>query len=215
MYRLCDGIKFLKALPDNSVDGIFMDPPWGSGPDIKGQNIWKELIKHVSDECPRILKPSGRVLIWVGTRMLAETLEACGGGLSYKWMMLCRYIPPRYLGCYFSDMDPIIYFSRKDEKKMYYRKGKYIPQMFVKPSTGKKDTKHPCGRPIEIVRRIIRYFFKPGEYVIDPFAGSDTTGYACRELGVKYDTCEIDPVMHQYGIERNRQQFLFEKSNFF
>lgn len=29
MYRNTDGIKFLKSLPDRSVDGIFTDPPWG------------------------------------------------------------------------------------------------------------------------------------------------------------------------------------------
>lgn len=81
MYQLCDGIKFLKSLPDNSVDGIFMDPPWGSGPAIKGQKIWKKLIRHVANECPRILKPRARVLIWVGSRMLSDTIKAVGGGL--------------------------------------------------------------------------------------------------------------------------------------
>lgn len=206
MYQLCDGIKFLKSLPDNSVDGIFMDPPWGSGPAIKGQKIWKKLIRHVANECPRILKPRARVLIWVGSRMLSDTIKAVGGGLEYKHLLLCKYIPPRYIGCYFSDHDPILYFSRPGEK-MYYRKGKYIPQAFMKPSTGKKDTRHPCARPIEIVSKLLHLFFKPGEYIIDPFAGSDTTGYACRDLGIKYDTCEIDPEMYKTGISRNSQNF--------
>jgi len=31
VYQLRDGIEFLKSLPDNSVDGIFTDPPWKRG----------------------------------------------------------------------------------------------------------------------------------------------------------------------------------------
>jgi DNA modification methylase len=34
MYRNYDGIKFLKELPDKSVDGIFTDPPWGGEPKL-------------------------------------------------------------------------------------------------------------------------------------------------------------------------------------
>jgi DNA modification methylase len=46
--------------------------------------------------------------------------------------------------------------------------------------------------------------------VIDPFAGSDTTGVACRELNLKYDTCEVDPKMYTTGVHRHKQGGLFE-----
>jgi len=36
MYRNCDGIKFLRSLPDHSVDGIFTDPPWGGAHEDHG-----------------------------------------------------------------------------------------------------------------------------------------------------------------------------------
>jgi len=210
-YNLCDGIEFLRSLPDQSVDGIFTDPPWGSGPNIKGQKIWKKLIRQMAGECLRILKPGARVLIWVGSRMVGETIWACRKSLEYKTFLICHYIPPRFIGCFYNDHDAILYFSRQGEK-MFFRKGKPILQYYVNPSTGRPDTKHPCPRPIKVVRKLINQFFEPGEYVIDPFAGSDTTGVACRELGLKYDTCELDPEMYQSGIDRNRQSFLFEAS---
>ena len=64
MYRNQDGIEFLRNLPAQSVDGIFTDPPWDSGPKIIGQDIWKELIQQMAEESLRILKPNGKVLVW-------------------------------------------------------------------------------------------------------------------------------------------------------
>lgn len=211
-YRLCNGIKFLKSLPDASVDGIFTDPPWGcANIMIKGQKRWKGLLRQLDREAARVLKPRGRVLIWIGARALGDTLK-CFKNLQYQWFVLCRYLPMRFISAYVSEYDIILYFSRPGEK-MYYRNGKKISQCFFRPSRGKKTTKHPCARPAEIVQRILNQFFRPGEYVIDPFAGSDTVGVACRDLGIKYDTCEIDPKMYKTGIVRNGQRFLFENDD--
>jgi len=207
MYRLCDGIKFLKSLPDKSVDGIFTDPPWGyKRVLIQGQDKWKSLLRKVDKEAIRILRPGARVLIWIGARALGDSMK-CFTRLEYKWFVLCRYIPPRFISSYVSEYDPILYFTLPGER-MYYRKEKKISQMFMHPSRGRPSTKHPCARPSEIVQKILHQFFRPGEYVIDPFAGSDTLGVACRDLKIEYDTCEIDPKMYETGIERNRQGFL-------
>lgn len=209
-YRLCDGIKFLKSLPNKSVDGIFTDPPWGNTKmKIKGQRRWKFLLKQLDREAARVLKPNGRVLIWVGARVLGDTIK-CFTRLNYQWFVLCCYMPPRFISSYVSEYDIILYFSRKRDR-MYYRYGKKISQRYLRPSNGRSSTTHPCARPAEIVQRILHQFFKPGEYVIDPFAGSDTTGVACRDLGIKYDTCEIDPKMYETGMARHKQKFLFEQ----
>lgn len=60
------------------------------------------------------------------------------------------------------------------------------------------------------MKEILKDCFRPDEYVIDPFAGSDTTGRAARELSLKWDSCEIDPKMYQTGIARHAQGILFE-----
>lgn len=208
MYQLGDGIKFLKNAKPESIDGIFCDPPWGSGPKIQGQKTWKKILKAIDENGSRALRRGGRVLIWVGTRQLGETIK-CFTKLEYKWAHFVKYIPPRYISCYESCSDPILVFSKAGEK-MFYRKGKCIPQIFLKPSTGRRDTAHPCSRPIEVVRKLLHHYFKPGEIVVDPCAGSDTTGYSCRELDINYETFEIDPKMYETGIERHRQGFLFE-----
>lgn len=64
---LGDCLKKLTELPDNSVDSIVTDPPYGLSfmgkawdYDVPGQNIW--------EECLRVLKPGGHLLAFFGTR---------------------------------------------------------------------------------------------------------------------------------------------------
>lgn len=166
-YHLCDGIEFLRGLPSETVDGIFTDPPWGvrlsSGfrghrrPDImiQGQSNWLELIIAMTDEAAHVLKPGGKCLIWVGMRHLGGTIRAVNA-LEYRWAVLISYIPPRFLANFVSRFDPILYFARPESPwPGKGRSGKYIKQEYIKSSTGKKDSDHPCARPADIIRAII------------------------------------------------------------
>jgi DNA modification methylase len=109
-----------------------------------------------------------------------------------------------------SYFDAILYFAKPESPWPDKVGGKCKPQEYVKYSTGKSDTNHPCARPFKNVKQILRDWFKEGERIVDPFAGSDTTGRAARELNLKWDSCEIDPKMYETGIERHRQGILFE-----
>ena len=42
---------------------------------------------------------------------------------------------------------------------------------------------HPARFPIQLPHFFIRFLTDSGDLVIDPFAGSNTTGEACEELG--------------------------------
>ena len=48
--------------------------------------------------------------------------------------------------------------------------------------TGKEKTGYPTQKPLGILRRIISASSKPGDRVLDFFAGSGTTGHAAHEL---------------------------------
>jgi DNA modification methylase len=65
-----------------------------------------------------------------------------------------------------------------------------------------KDKKyHPAQKPLELLRRIILTGSKEGDLVLDPFAGSGTTGVACRQLNRNFILIERDPkwveIIHQ------------------
>ncbi len=49
--------------------------------------------------------------------------------------------------------------------------------------TGKEKTGYPTQKPLGILRRIITASSRPGDLVLDFFAGSGTTGIAAAELG--------------------------------
>lgn len=69
-------------------------------------------------------------------------------------------------------------------------------------NVSKKDNPHPCPMPIEIMRRIILTTTNPGDMIIDPFAGSGTTGIACAITGRKFMGFEIDKVYYSVACER-------------
>lgn len=51
---------------------------------------------------------------------------------------------------------------------------------------GQNITTHPTEKPIELVSRMVEVFTNKDDVVLDAFAGSGTTGVACKKLGRHY-----------------------------
>ena len=52
---------------------------------------------------------------------------------------------------------------------------------------------HPTQKPIGLMLDLVRDFTAPNDIVLDPFAGSGTTGEACLLLGRRFVGVELDP----------------------
>ncbi|MDH2443700.1 site-specific DNA-methyltransferase [Amnibacterium sp. CER49] len=52
--------------------------------------------------------------------------------------------------------------------------------------TGAEKTGYPTQKPLGILRRIVAASSEPGDWVLDPFAGSGTTGAAAAALGRRF-----------------------------
>jgi site-specific DNA-methyltransferase (adenine-specific) len=59
--------------------------------------------------------------------------------------------------------------------------------------TGKEKTGYPTQKPVGILRRIIQASSKPGDFVLDFFAGSGTTGFVANELGRRFILVDQNP----------------------
>jgi site-specific DNA-methyltransferase (adenine-specific) len=59
--------------------------------------------------------------------------------------------------------------------------------------TGKEKTGSPTQKPVGILRRIIQASSKPGDVVLDFFAGSGTTGFVAHELGRRFILVDQNP----------------------
>ena len=57
----------------------------------------------------------------------------------------------------------------------------------------RNNKEHPTMKPLELLARAIKYSSKPGDWVLDPFAGSGSTLIAAQALGRKCYTIELDP----------------------
>lgn len=57
-------------------------------------------------------------------------------------------------------------------------------------NVSKEKTEHPCQIPVKVFENIIKLSIDENEFndyiVIDPFAGSGSSGVACKNLGIKY-----------------------------
>ncbi len=56
----------------------------------------------------------------------------------------------------------------------------------IVPTNGRERTGYPTQKPLGILRRIVSASSRPGDVVLDFFAGSGTTGAACIELGREF-----------------------------
>lgn len=66
-------------------------------------------------------------------------------------------------------------------------------------NVSKKDNPHPCPIPYELAKRIILITTKPGDLVIDPFAGGGTVLKAAKDTGRKFLGFEIDKQYYDYA----------------
>ena len=68
-------------------------------------------------------------------------------------------------------------------------------------SKGRANT-HPTVKPIALMRWLVRLVTPPGGTVLDPFAGSGTTGIAAVLEGFHFVGCELDPAHVQIAEAR-------------
>lgn len=59
--------------------------------------------------------------------------------------------------------------------------------------TGKEKTGYPTQKPLGLIRRMVTASSRPGDWVLDFFAGSGTLGAAADQLGRKYVLVDENP----------------------
>jgi site-specific DNA-methyltransferase (adenine-specific) len=61
---------------------------------------------------------------------------------------------------------------------------------------------HPTVKPVSLMRWLCRLITPPGGLVLDPFAGSGTTGIAAVSEGFDFIGIELDPDHHAIAMAR-------------
>ena len=151
--------------------------------------------------CREKLKDNGT--IWIsGTYHNIFSVANSLTQLGYKILNVITWAktnPPPNISCrYFTYSTEFIIWARKKEKVAHYynydlmkriNDDKQMTDVWRLPAIApweKSCGKHPTQKPLGLLSRIIMASTKPGAWILDPFAGSSTTGIAANLLGRKF-----------------------------
>lgn len=170
--------------------------------------------------CRRILKENGT--IWVcGTYHNIYSVEQCLIELGFKilnivvWQKLDP--PPTPFGGRLNFSAEYIIWARKNadvphsfhyEALKQMNGGQEMPDVwkFARPGFWERTCgKHPTQKPLRLLYRILQTCTNKGHIVLDPFAGSCTTGIASNLLGRKFIGIDNNKSYLDYGIRRKEE----------
>ena len=171
--------------------------------------------------CREKLKDNGT--IWIsGTYHNIFSVANCLNELGYKILNVITWAktnPPPNISCrYFTYSTEFIIWARKSEKKAHYfnydlmkqiNGDKQMTDVWHLPAIApweKSCGKHPTQKPLALLSRIIMASTEQGEWVMDPFCGSSTTGIAANSLGRRY--LGIEQEQEFAAMSRNRREEL-------
>ena len=113
--------------------------------------------------------------------------------------------PPPNLACrYFTHSTETIIWAAKNNKSKHLfnykdmkllNNNKQMKDVWTMTSPKKDEKKfgrHPTQKPLELINRILLATTKEQDYVLDPFAGSGTTGLACKINNRNFIGIEIE-----------------------
>lgn len=172
------------------------------------------------DACRRVLRPTGT--IWVtGTIHVYLSVGMAMRQLGFRILndiIWEKPNPPPNLGtrC-FTHSTEVLLWAAKAPRGSNHRYafnyaemkaengGRQMKSVWRFPSAGRDERRHgrhPTQKPVALIDRCIRASTNPGDTVLDPFAGTASTGVAALMNGRHFLGIEQDPAYVAIGIRR-------------
>lgn len=222
-----DCLEWLAVCPANSFDVILTDPPYGMGADAFGDGAgrlvnsehhykddvgsWRSLMQRVVPEFFRIAKPQAHAYIFCDFDRFHE-LKGMMQDAGWKVFRtpIINYKPN-------SGRVPLPEHGprRQYELCLYAIKGnKPVTAIYsdVIQTTLEENLTHGAQKPIELYVNLLRRSCRPGDLVIDPFAGSGTIFPAAHSMKVRATGIEKNP--EYFGIAVSRLNALDDEPAF-
>lgn len=228
-----DALTFLREQRAGAFDALVTDPPYSSGGFTRGDRADAPSKKYVTTGSALKAAPDfagdtrdqrGFVAwssIWMGDahRALVEGAPACiftdwrqapatsdafqVAGFNWRglavWGKGNRSRP--MLGRFRSDAEFVVWGSRG---YMPMRRGVgVLPGLFVAAPVGSKARRHITEKPVSVMEHVVA-ICRPDGMVLDPFAGSGSTGVACLQTGRRFVGVEQSPRYFEIACERLR-----------
>jgi site-specific DNA-methyltransferase (adenine-specific) len=198
--RFEDCVTGMRELPDESIDLVIADPPFGIDFDGKSsvynrdERLVVEGYEETSEsyleftakwlaELPRIMKSESSAYVFSGWTNLDAVLQgARDAGLVTLNHLIWHYPFGVYTRKRFVTSHYHIVLLVKNTRKYFFNKIENYPQdvWSVKRRYRTGLAKNATKLPLEVVSRCIDFSSKPGDLILDPFMGNGTTAVAAK-----------------------------------
>lgn len=227
-----EAVAWLLSLPTNSADAIITDPPYSSGgqsassrrrttaakymrgtktvyPEFEGDNrdqrSWLTWMTVWLSQAYRVAKPGAPICLFADWRQSSTASDALqAGGFIWRgtiaWDKTGAARPMR--GRFTQQCEHILWGSKgpMPRTRQCLSDSNVLPGV-VTHRVDPKDKHHIAGKPTALMRDIVR-ICEPGGVIVDPFAGSGTTGVAALQLGYRFLGCELSAEYVDIANER-------------
>lgn len=231
-----DCIEGMKILPDNSVDMVLTDPPYGTT-----CNKWDTVVDMDAfwKEIKRVTKKNSAILIFTQMPFTATVVMSNPKMFRYEWIcekanatgfLNARRMPMKChenvlvfygkLPVYHPIMEHGKPYRRgmEDKNSSNYNAvkrlrsgnptGTRFPRDVLKVSwrSAFGKTLHPTQKPVSLCEYFIKTYSNKGDIILDPFIGSGTTAVAAINTERKYIGFEKEE--EYFDIAQNRLEKL-------
>jgi DNA modification methylase/ParB-like chromosome segregation protein Spo0J len=228
---LGDAREVLPTLAAERFAAIVSDPPYGVSQDgvtreragtvplSSDFGEWdhlseadaEALIKRCAPEFFRVLRPGGALYLFTGDRLLASWWLALKcAGFELPRPCLLAWVKPnpapsvRKRG-WRSALEPIVYARKPGRDTFNFLSDADMTNVLTFASPSGAERVHPTQKPVGLLKRLIEVATVPGDEILDPFAGSGSTGEAARLLHRHALLIERDPTFHGLATGRIHQ----------
>lgn len=213
-----DAIELIKTIPDNSVDCINFDPPWGDDVARKSNENWDgfddstetsdSIINAMLPELYRVLKNDRIMIYWYRAwayNDMVERLERAGFNVKFTRTPCIWYKPDkvsdqnRFPEKQLIESYETFILARKGDPVFYERNWQNV---FPYNRVPLAALIHPTEKPMDLCDRLLKLLTIPGELVLDPTAGSCAILHAALLSGRNAKGFELSESIHGRGVTR-------------
>lgn len=213
-----DCFKMLPKIPEESIDLVLTDPPYGIDYQSNRRVAKEKLPKFANDvelswlprfveEVHRVLKPDRHFYCFTRFDTYPIFYQEISARFKIKNCLIWvknNHGSGDLKGSYAPQSEMII-FAVKGKRDLFGPRESDVLQYNSVPSAFRA---HSTQKPVDLLRLLIEKSTLPEEVVLDPFAGTGSTGLACkdthRQKGDKkerfYCLIELNPDFHRAGL---------------
>lgn len=200
-----DCFDLIKVMPDNSLDLVIVDPPYGDGVGYGRKN--KEILNNEDesinydflDAVYSKMKENSSLYLFSNHKFVNLIKEhAINSGYNYR--MLCIMVKNNIgMGYGFRNQYEVCLVLEKGKAK-YNLNGMSNVWKMKHVKHDKKS--HPHQKEYDVIRKIILHSSNEGDLVFDGFMGSFSTAIACHKEKRRFIGTELDPKWYSEGIKK-------------